>query len=154
MLLSTLDRKLVRDLWALRGQAMAIALVIAAGLSAVMMSLSTLDSLQASRAKFYADNGFSRVFAPLRRAPEAIAGRVREIPGMGIVETRVTAFVTLQIEAFDEPVRGYVLSLPDRRHAACTCAPGACPHPAATMKSCSVKPLPKCTACNPATGCE
>ncbi len=68
MLISTLDRKLVRDLWALRGPAIAIALVIAAGLSAVMMSLSTLDSLSASRAKFYADNGFSQLFAPLRLA--------------------------------------------------------------------------------------
>ena len=46
----TLDRKLLRDLWRLRGQAFAIALVIAAGLSAVMMSLATLDSLRASRA--------------------------------------------------------------------------------------------------------
>jgi putative ABC transport system permease protein len=117
MLLSTLDRKLSRDLWGLRGQAGAIALVIAAGLSAVMMSLSTLDSLRASRSKFYADNGFSQLFAPLRRAPEAISDRVRDIPGMGIVETRITAFVTLQLEDFDEPVRGYILSLPDRRHA-------------------------------------
>jgi putative ABC transport system permease protein len=116
MMLSTLDRKLLRDLWGLRGQALAIALVIAAGLSAVMMSLSTLDSLRASRAKFYADNGFSQVFASLRRAPEAVAGQVRDIPGMGIVETRVTAFATLQLEDFNEPVRGYILSLPDRRH--------------------------------------
>ena len=112
--ISTLDRKLLRDMWHLRGQAIAIALVIAAGLSAVMMSLSTLDSLQASRAKFYADNGFSQVFAPLRRAPEAIANRIREIPGVGIVETRVTAGVTLQLEDFNEPVRGYIISLPGR----------------------------------------
>ncbi|NNL95991.1 MAG: ABC transporter permease, partial [Xanthomonadales bacterium] len=83
MLISPLDRKLIRDLWQLRGQAIAIALVIAAGLSAVMMSLATLDSLRASRAKFYADNGFSQGFAPLRRAPEAIAERIREIPGVG-----------------------------------------------------------------------
>jgi putative ABC transport system permease protein len=84
-----LDRKLARDLWGLRGQAIA---------------------------KFYADNGFAQIFAPLRRAPEAIADRARDIPGMGIVESRVTAFATLQLEDFDEPVRGYVLSLPDRRH--------------------------------------
>lgn len=114
MLIRALDRKLLRDLWHLRGQAAAIALVIAAGLSAVMMSLSTLDSLRASRAKFYADNGFSQLFAPLRRAPEAVADRVREIPGVGMVETRVSAFVTLQMPDFPEPVRGYILSLPDR----------------------------------------
>ncbi len=111
-MINTLDRKMMRDLWGLRGQASAIALVIAAGLSAVMMSLSTLDSLRASRAKFYADNGFAQVFVRLRRAPEIIAERVREIPGMGIVETRVSADVTLQMEGFDEPVRGYILSLP------------------------------------------
>lgn len=114
MIISTLDRKLMRDLWHLRGQAAAIALVIAAGLSAVMMSLSTHDTLQASRAKFYADNGFSQIFAPLRRAPEAVANQVREIPGVGIVETRVTARVTLQLPDFNEPVRGYILSLPER----------------------------------------
>ena len=114
MLLSTLDIKLLRDLWHLRGQATAIALVIAAGLSAVIMLMSTLDSLRASRAKFYADSGFSQVFAPLRRAPEAIASRVREIPGVGIVETRVTARVTLQLEDFHEPVRGYIISLPEQ----------------------------------------
>jgi putative ABC transport system permease protein len=115
MMIDTLDRKLLRDLWNLRGQAAAIALVIAAGLSAVMMSLATLDSLRASRSKFYADNGFAQLFAPLRRAPEAVAGQVRDIPGIGIVETRVTAFVTLQLAGFDEPVRGYILSLPDER---------------------------------------
>ncbi len=113
MLLSHLDLKLLRDLWGLRGQAAAIALVIAAGLSAVMMSLSTLDSLRASRAKFYADNGFAQVFAQLRRAPEAVADRVRSIDGIGVVETRISVFVTLQMEDIHEPLRGYMLSLPD-----------------------------------------
>lgn len=112
MMINTLDRKLLRDLWHLRGQAAAIALVIAAGLSAVMMSLATLDSLRASRAKFYADNGYPQLFAPLRRAPEAIADRVREIPGVGIVETRVTAGATLLMDDYPEPVRGYIISLP------------------------------------------
>lgn len=127
-LASTLDLKLLRDLWRLRGQAFAIALVIAAGLSAVMMSLTTLDSLRASRAKFYADNGFSQVFAQLTRAPEAVAARIREIPGVGIVETRVSAGVTIQLPDFHDPVRGYFLSMPEglnRLHL----ASGRMPHP-------------------------
>jgi len=118
MQISSLDLKLLRDLWGLRGQALAIALVIAAGLSAVMMSLSTLDSLRASRAKFYADNGFAQVFAPVRRAPEALADRIRDLPGIAIVETRVSVFVTLQMPHFDEPVRGYILSMPGAEGAA------------------------------------
>jgi len=109
---STLDLKLVRDLWRLRGQVFAIALVIAAGLSAVMMSLATLDSLRASRAMFYADNGFADIFAHLTRAPEAIAKRIREIPGVGAVETRITAGITIQLADFHDPIRGYVLSMP------------------------------------------
>lgn len=109
---STLDRKLLRDLWRLRGQAVAISLVIAAGLAAVMMSLATLDSLRASRDKFYADNGFTQVFAQLKRAPQSIAEQIREIPGVATVETRVTAGITLQMPDFHDPVRGYVLSMP------------------------------------------
>ncbi len=110
---TTLDRKLLRDLWRLRGQAFAIALVIAAGLSAVMMSLATLDSLRASRAKFYADNGFAQVFAQLKRAPSALATRIREIDGVANVETRVTAGATLQLPDFHDPVRGHILSMPE-----------------------------------------
>lgn len=110
---ATLDRKLLRDLWRLRGQAFAIALVIAAGLSAVMMSLTTLDSLRASRAKFYADNGFAQVFARLTRAPEAVAERIREVPGVAIVETRATTGVRIQLPDFHDPVRGYVLAMPE-----------------------------------------
>lgn len=110
---ATLNQKLLRDLWRLRGQAFAIALVIAAGLSAVMMSLATLDSLRASRAKFYADNGFAQVFAHLTRAPEALAERIREIPGSAIVETRVSTGVRIQLPDFLDPVRGYLLSMPE-----------------------------------------
>lgn len=110
---STLELKLLRDLWRLRGQAFAIALVIAAGLSAVMMSLSTLDSLRASRAKFYSDKGFARVFAHLTRAPEPIAARIREIPGVAIVETRISAGARIQIPDFNDPIRAYILSMPE-----------------------------------------
>lgn len=127
-LVGTLDLKLARDLWRLRGQAFAIALVIAAGLSAVMMSLTTFDSLRASRAKFYADNGFAQVFAQLTRAPESVAAQIREIPGVGIVETRVSAAVTIQMPDFHDPVRGYFLSMPEglnRLHL----ASGRLPHP-------------------------
>ena len=38
-----LDRKLVRDLWSLRGQALAIAMVVAGGVATYILSASTLD---------------------------------------------------------------------------------------------------------------
>ncbi|WP_236786473.1 ABC transporter permease [Allochromatium tepidum] len=53
--MSTLDRKLRRELWSLRGQVLAIAVVIAGGVSTLLMSLATLDSLTLTRDAFYRD---------------------------------------------------------------------------------------------------
>lgn len=41
-----LDRKLLRDAWQLRGQVVAIALVVAAGIVGFCGSISTYDSLR------------------------------------------------------------------------------------------------------------
>ena len=45
-MVSMLDRKLLRDVWNARGQVMAIALVVAAGIVGYCGSLSTYDSLR------------------------------------------------------------------------------------------------------------
>jgi putative ABC transport system permease protein len=51
--LSPLDRKVLRDLWRMRSQAFAIALVIAAGVGMVVMSLGMMRSLDATREAYY-----------------------------------------------------------------------------------------------------
>jgi putative ABC transport system permease protein len=107
-----LDRKLLRDLWQLRGQALAIALVIGAGLAAVLMSVSTLDSLQTTRATYYRDYGFAEVFATLKRAPESLAERIAALPGVDRVATRVWAPVTIEIAGFTDPISGLLVSAP------------------------------------------
>ena len=86
-----LDRKLFRDLWGLRGQALAIAMVISAGMASVIMSLATLDSLRETRTQYYRDYGFPEVFASLKRAPQALAARIADIPGVAQARTRVVA---------------------------------------------------------------
>ena len=48
-----LDRKLLRDLWHLKGQAIAIAAVIGAGLAMFVGYLSTFASLERSQASYY-----------------------------------------------------------------------------------------------------
>ncbi|MDH3671915.1 MAG: ABC transporter permease [Gammaproteobacteria bacterium] len=111
--MKTLDRKLLRDLWHMRGQAIAIALVIVSGVATFIMSLSTLHSLQLTQATFYQDYRFADVFVSLKRAPEALRARIAEIPGVDKVETRVVTQVNLDIEGFSDPVRGQVLSIPD-----------------------------------------
>jgi putative ABC transport system permease protein len=108
-----LDLKLFRDLWHMRGQVLAIAAVIVGGVATLVMSLSTYDSLVNTRDRFYAEYRFADVFANLKRAPESVAERLRDIPGVDRLETRVVAGVNLELAGFTDPITGMLLSLPD-----------------------------------------
>lgn len=108
-----LERKLLRNLWALKAQALAIALVVAGGVATFVMSLAAVDSLRATQAAFYREQRFAEVFATLKRAPEPLAARLRELPGVATLETRVRAPVNLQVPGYDQPVTGLALSIPD-----------------------------------------
>lgn len=108
-----LERKLWRDLWQLKGQAVAIALVVMCGVGTYIMFLATLSSLRDTQASFYRDFRFAHVFSSLQRAPEAVRERLAEIPGVDFVETRVVANVMLDMPGFGEPVTGLLVSLPD-----------------------------------------
>ena len=108
-----LNRKAFRDLWHLRSQALAIALVIAAGIANLIMAQSTLESLYLTRERFYRDYAFADVWAGLKRAPESLAGRIGEIDGVMLADTRIVVPANLSLEGFDDPVKGLVMSLPD-----------------------------------------
>ncbi|MEW6740564.1 MAG: ABC transporter permease [Nitrospirota bacterium] len=111
--MKSLDRKLWRDLWKMREQVFAIALVIVSGVSTYVMLISVMDSLNLTRDKFYKDYGFAEVFASLKRAPEILKNRIDEIPGVDQIETRVAANVKLDIKGFLEPVTARLVSVPD-----------------------------------------
>ena len=108
-----LNRKMWRDLWHLKGQALAIALVISCGVAIFIMFLSTLDTLRLTQASFYQDYRFAQVFSSLKRAPDSLRQRIARIPGVADVETRVVANVSLDIAAFSEPVTGKLIAIPD-----------------------------------------
>ena len=111
--MTALNLKLLRDLWHMRGQAVAIAAVIMGGVATLVMSLSTYDSLVTTRDRFYREYRFAEVFANLKRAPESIAEQLRAIPGVAHLETRVIAGVKLEIADFTDPITGLLLSVPD-----------------------------------------
>jgi len=108
-----LDIKLWRELWDMRMQALAIAMVIVSGVGIFIMSLSTLDSLYETRETYYRDNHFAHIFANLKRAPLSLVKRIEEIPGVDKVEPRVMAYVNLDVEGFEDPISGHIMSLPD-----------------------------------------
>ena len=108
-----LDRKLWRDLRRMTGQAVAVALVMACGLAMMIMARSLIYSLESTRAEYYQANHFADVFAHLKRAPNSLARRVADIPGVATVQPGLAVQVTLDIPALDEPASGLVRSLPD-----------------------------------------
>lgn len=107
-----LHRKLWRDLWRMKGQVIAIILVIVSGVSTFVMLRSVMTSLKQTQDKFYQDFGFAEVFASLKRAPESLKDRMASLPGVSQVETRVVADVKLNIEGFHEPVTAKLVSVP------------------------------------------
>ena len=113
MRLHALDMKLLRDLRGMRGQALAIALVIVAGVTTYVAETSVADSLEGTLVSYYRDYRYADGFATVRRAPEAVSEQLREIPGIADIDTRVVAAVNLEVEGFAEPVTGTIISLPD-----------------------------------------
>ncbi|QTF91247.1 hypothetical protein [Halomonas sp. BM-2019] len=111
----TLDRKLVRDLWRLKGQTLAIAAVIAGGVMTLILAVTTLEALAGARDRFYASHHFAEVFADVKRAPLGVVSRLQAIEGVNLVEPRVQAAMRLSVAGFDDPVRGLAQSLPDGR---------------------------------------
>ena len=113
--MNALNRKMLRDLWLMKGQAVAIAMVIACGIATFVLSQSMMHSLALTQKTYYERYNFGEVFASLKRAPEALADRLAEIPGVAQVQTRIVVNVNLSIPGFDEPASGKLISLPEAR---------------------------------------
>lgn len=110
--LSALDRKLLRDLRGIRGQAIAIAFVVGAGIALYVSMLSTFDALDLTLRTYYDRYRFADVFVGLKRAPLSVADDLAAIPGIAQVETRVIADVTLDLPDLSEPASGRLISVP------------------------------------------
>jgi putative ABC transport system permease protein len=113
-----LDRKMLRDLLAMRGAAIAIALVMGCGIAAFVVCTSALESVKGALADYYDQTGFPQVFAGLKRAPNSLVERLAEVPGVSQIETRIVREVTLDVEGMDEPAAGRLIAARARGPAA------------------------------------
>ena len=115
MVMRALDRKVIRDLWNLRGQVLAIGVVVAAGIAALIMSLSTLEALDETTDAYYERYRFGDVFAWGKRVPQSVEQRIAALPGVRTVQTRVLQIAIIDIDGFAEPVMAEILSVPSGR---------------------------------------
>ncbi len=112
-----LNRKLWRELAHMRGQAIAIGLIVASAVATYLTMRGAYESVSRAQSAYYEQYRFGDVFASLKRAPETVARRIRAIPGVAAVDTRVVLDVTLDVPALREPASGRILSIPDDRTA-------------------------------------
>lgn len=112
-MVTALDRKLLRDLWQMRGQVIAIALVIGAAMATLVMALGVHQSLFETRAAYYDRNKFADVFVTMTRAPRSLVERAAEIDGVGLIEGGIQQYATLDLPGRDVRARALINSVGD-----------------------------------------
>jgi putative ABC transport system permease protein len=112
---SPLDHKLLRDLMRMKGQVLAIGMVIAVGVMMLVMMSGLVTSLNETRSTYYDRYRLADIFAPVTRAPERLLPRLAAIDGVGVVEGRVQGSALIDLPGTDLPVQAQAVSLPDLR---------------------------------------
>ncbi|MCB2104082.1 MAG: ABC transporter permease, partial [Rhodobacteraceae bacterium] len=113
MPVAVLDRKLIRDLRRMWAQVLAIALVLACGVTILVLAVGVQRSLEGTLDAYYERNRFADVFASARRAPASLLPEIRALPGVRTAETRIVGQVVLDLPGLSEPAAGRVVSLPE-----------------------------------------
>lgn len=99
----------------MKGQMLAVAAVVACGIS-VFVSMSSVEfSLRSTKERYYSDYRFADVFMQAKRAPETMLENVRRLQGVAAVRSRIVADVTLDVPGLNEPASGRLVSMPDRK---------------------------------------
>jgi putative ABC transport system permease protein len=111
VMIHALDRKLVRDVWRLKAQALAISLVLACGVAIFMTGFGMMRALEATLQDYYNQQHFAHVFATARRAPNSLLRDIAAIDGVQTAEARVTGAVVLDLPNRAGPASGKIISL-------------------------------------------
>ncbi len=115
--LTSLQLKLLRDLWRLRAQAIAIAAVAMCGIASLVTMRGAYEALRIAQYTYYQQYRFADVFASVRRAPSSITSAIRNIEGVADVQARVVFDAPLDVPGLNEPATGRLVSLnPANQH--------------------------------------
>lgn len=117
MVIAPLRRKVLRDLRRLWPQALAIALVLAAGVATLILGNGAHEALSDTRARYYADYRFADVFADLTRAPLSLLAEVSALDGVLAAEVRIVKLGRPELPDLTAPASMKMVSLPARQGA-------------------------------------
>ncbi|MHC4934291.1 MAG: ABC transporter permease, partial [Planctomycetota bacterium] len=107
------NRKLLRNLWAMKGQMVAIILIIGCGVGVLLTMLTAYSGLRGSLAAYYANYRMADLFANVKRAPRAVVRDLEKIEGVRKVQPRIVFDVTLDMPGIELPASGRIISVPD-----------------------------------------
>ncbi len=113
--MKSIDLKLLRDLVRLRGQVLAIVLIVACGIACMVTMLSAYQSLKLTQETYYDHYQFADIFVQLKRAPENLRSNILAIPGVQRISTRVVQDVIVDVPGLQEPATGRLISIPDQQ---------------------------------------
>lgn len=111
-MIGPLHRKAARDLRRLWGQALAIALVLAAGVATLILGDGAHRALSETRARYYAEYRFADLFSDVVRAPLALTAQIREIEGVVQAEARIVKLARPEIAGLAEPASVLLVTVP------------------------------------------
>jgi putative ABC transport system permease protein len=112
--LNTLNRKLLRDLWKSKGQAIAVTAVILCGIGDYVAVSSAYRNLKLTRDTYYHEYRLADFWIPLERAPKSAVYKVEAIKGVTRARGRVVKDVNLDVAGSDDPKIGRIVSMPDK----------------------------------------
>lgn len=110
--MSSLNMKLLRELWKLKGQILSIALVVAAGIMSIITMRGAYDSLVIAQQQYYRESRFADLWVSVVRAPESLRATLEGLEGVDAVDTRVTFLATLDLDESRLPAHGRFISVP------------------------------------------
>lgn len=108
-----LDRKLLRDVWRMKWQIAAIALLIACGVSVAVMAFSVQEALVRAQRRYYEQTRFGDLFATTKRAPLALVDHLARIDGVVAVDARAVKAGLMEVPGLLRPASARLISLPD-----------------------------------------
>lgn len=112
MVTPTLRKKMWRDLWGLRTQTMATAILIICGVALLVAEWSAYRSLQTTRDTYYSEYKFADIFSEFKRASIEPISRIAKIPGVQLAQPRLTSEGLVNLAKKSEPAVGKFISVP------------------------------------------